>query len=247
MSGTEDFGTGGYGAGDAERAAAEPGPGGSTRNAPPTGPRVHVPNQNPGPNQGAAAAGAPNGTPNGAPWLAAGSVPYAEAMFGAGQDGQQHQQHPQPQGPTNALRAAAGVPPPRAYRAALERAQARGGAVSLKCLGKCRPPAPATPARTHPNTAPTDTPTAPTATRRTPARRSRHPRNRKCRNCRSRGTTRRRSTPDSPSRPASRSRRKHRPSSRAAPARRIRAAAPTATASATTGGPLVRVRTRGRV
>ncbi|HEV2343374.1 MAG TPA: nicotinate-nucleotide--dimethylbenzimidazole phosphoribosyltransferase [Actinocrinis sp.] len=79
MSGTEEFGTGGYGTGDTERAAADAGPGGPGRNAPPTGPRVHVPGE---PDQGAAV-----GAVNGAPWLSPGSVPYAEAMFGGDRRG----------------------------------------------------------------------------------------------------------------------------------------------------------------
>ncbi|MGH3417105.1 MAG: hypothetical protein ACRDSS_11605, partial [Actinocrinis sp.] len=67
MSGTDEFGTGGYGAGEFDRAAAESGPG--------AGPRVPAPA---GANQGTGAEAV-----NGAPWLAGGAVPYAEAMFGA--------------------------------------------------------------------------------------------------------------------------------------------------------------------
>jgi nicotinate-nucleotide--dimethylbenzimidazole phosphoribosyltransferase len=89
MSGTDEFGTGGYGTDGFDRAGAEPGPGAPRRDpaAAPRGPQGMTPQQpgrTPGQNQGPV---------NGAPWLAAGSVPYAEAVFGngagTGQDGMQ--------------------------------------------------------------------------------------------------------------------------------------------------------------
>jgi nicotinate-nucleotide--dimethylbenzimidazole phosphoribosyltransferase len=79
MSGTDEFGTGGYGTGDADRAAAESGPGAPIRTAPPSGPRIPGHPAHGGPNPGAGQGAARE------PWLADGAVPYAEAMFGGQQ------------------------------------------------------------------------------------------------------------------------------------------------------------------
>ena len=89
MSGTDEFGNGGYGTGEFDRAGAEAGPGAAARTAPPTGPRVPaagVPHQGPAAGGDAPGGAMAGGGVAGAPWLAAGSVPYAEAVFGgAGQ------------------------------------------------------------------------------------------------------------------------------------------------------------------
>jgi hypothetical protein len=124
MSGTEEFGNGGYGTGEFDRAGAEAGSGAAARTAPPTGPRVPaagVPHQGP-----AASNDVPGGAVAGAPWLAAGSVPYAEAVFGgAGQPegpgqraaGAGRRGVPDAQQRPGAGAVGAQVPPPRAQQA----------------------------------------------------------------------------------------------------------------------------------
>ena len=130
MSGTEEFGNGGYGTGEFDRAGAEAGPGAAARTAPPTGPRVPaagVPHQGPAAGGDATGgAGAGSGTGAAAPWLAAGgSVPYAEAVFGAaGQPdgtgqravGAGRRGVPDAQQRPAAGAAGAQVPPPRAQQ-----------------------------------------------------------------------------------------------------------------------------------
>ncbi|HEU5426970.1 MAG TPA: nicotinate-nucleotide--dimethylbenzimidazole phosphoribosyltransferase [Actinocrinis sp.] len=130
MSGTEEFGNGGYGTGEFDRAGAEAGPGAAAHTAPATGPRVPgtgVPHQGPAAGGDATAgAGAGTGAGAGAPWLAAGgSVPYAEAVFGAAGQGDGTGQRAVGAGrrgvPDVQQRPAAGsvgaqVPPPRAQQ-----------------------------------------------------------------------------------------------------------------------------------